>query len=112
MSLPIYKITIDLCNVLLDDLQRSEPGEYRTISAMASKERQEVWKKLNILPISAYNEVFDALHRTGVGTDGDWKSIMEEFLRCGLAFTYTGVVAANIATDGLFGVGGQGYIKD
>lgn len=101
----IKKITIDLCNILLDDLQRSEPGEYRTISAMASKERQEVWKKLNILPISAYNEVFDALHRTGVGTDGDWKSIMEEFLRCGLAFTYTGVVAANIATDGLFGVG-------
>lgn len=30
---------------------------------------------------------------------------MQQFLRCGLAFTFTGVVASNIATDSLFGVG-------
>lgn len=30
---------------------------------------------------------------------------MQQFLRCGLAFTFTGVVATNIATDCLFGVG-------
>ena len=31
----------------------------------------------------------------------------EQFLRCGLAFTFTGVVAADIATDALFGQGGR-----
>ena len=55
----------------------------------------------------AYNEAFDAYHRTTVGTDGDWESNMKQFLRCGLAFTFTGVVAADIATDALFGQGGR-----
>lgn len=101
----INKIAIDLADALLEDLSRSEPGEYKTITACAPKERQETWKKLDILPISAYHEVFEAYHKTGCGTDGDWKSIMQQFLRCGLAFTFTGVVASNIATDSLFGVG-------
>ena len=30
---------------------------------------------------------------------------MQQFLRCGLAFTFSGVVGASIATDSLFGVG-------
>ncbi len=25
------------------------------------------------------------ISKTGVGTDGDWKSVMQQFLRCGLA---------------------------
>jgi carbon-monoxide dehydrogenase catalytic subunit len=72
---------------------------------MAPEERKEVWKQMGILPISAYHEVFEAFHRSGCAIDGDWTSIMEQFLRCGLAFTYSGVVGANIATDALFGVG-------
>lgn len=60
---------------------------------------------MDILPVSAYHEVFESYHKTGCATDGDWKSIMQQFLRCGLAFTFTGVVASNIATDSLFGVG-------
>lgn len=100
-----------LADVLLADLSRALPEEYRSIAALAPAERQRVWKKLDILPISAYNEVFDAFHRTGCGTDGDWKSVMKQFLRCGLAFCYTGVVAANIATDALFGVGHRATSK-
>ena len=100
-----------LADVLLADLSRALPEEYRSIAALAPAERKEVWQKLDILPISAYNEVFDAFHRTGCGTDGDWQSVMKQFLRCGLAFCYTGVVAANIATDALFGVGHRATSK-
>ena len=100
-----------LADVLLADLSRALPEEYRSIAALAPAERNEVWQKLDILPISAYNEVFDAFHRTGCGTDGDWQSVMKQFLRCGLAFCYTGVVAANIATDALFGVGHRATSK-
>jgi carbon-monoxide dehydrogenase catalytic subunit len=102
----LKNIAADLADALLDDLSRSDPHEtYRTIGAMAPPERQKVWEELDILPVSAYHEVFDAQHRSGCATDGDWRSIMQEFLRCGLAFTFSGVVGANIATDGLFGVG-------
>lgn len=100
-----------LADVLLADLSRPTPDDYETIKALAPKERQEVWQKLDILPISAYNEVFDAYHRTGVGTDGDWQSIMRQFLRCGLAFCFTGVVASNIGTDAMFGIGHRATSK-
>ncbi len=99
------QIAIDLADALLADMSRTEPEEYKTIKAYAPPERQETWKNLDILPISAYHEVFEAYHKTGCAIDGDWKSIMQQFLRCGLAFTFSGVVGANIATDSLFGVG-------
>ena len=101
----IKKIASELADILLEDMSRTVPGDYKIIEALGSEERKKVWKELDILPISAYHEVFGAYHKTGVGTDGDWKSIMQQFLRCGLAFTYSGVVSTSIATDGLFGVG-------
>ena len=91
----------DLADVLLEDLSRTVPDDYRTIKALAPPERQQVWKDLDILPISAYHEVFEAYHKSGCATDGDWKSIMQQFLRCGLAFTFSGVVGASVATDSL-----------
>ena len=101
----IRNITKDLTKVLLADLSRTEPDPYRTIQACAPKERQETWEKLDILPISAYHEVFEAYHKSGCATDGDFDSIMKQFLRCGLAFTFSGVVSTSIATDALLGVG-------
>lgn len=99
-------VAIDLADTLLDDLSKTDPHRpYRTIDAMAPAERRRVWEELDILPISAYHEVFDAMHRTGCAVDGDWRSVMQEFLRCGLAFTFSGVVGASIATDSLFGIG-------
>lgn len=101
----LKNIARDLADVLLEDLSRTVPDEYRTIKAYAPPERQKRWEELDILPISAYHEVFEAYHKSGCATDGDWKSIMQQFLRCGLAFTFSGVVGTSIATDSLFGVG-------
>lgn len=101
----VKEIASDLADVLLEDLSRTVPDDYQTIKACAPPERQKVWKELDILPISAYHEVFEAYHKSGCAIDGDWKSIMQQFLRCGLSFTFSGVVGASIATDCLFGVG-------
>jgi len=48
--------------------------------ALAPPERIPVWEPLDILPIGAgaYQEVYETLRRTGVGTDGDWRIL---FLR-------------------------------
>ncbi len=101
----LKNVAKDLAEALLEDLSRSVPDEYKTINACAVPERKAVWKDLDILSISAYHEVFEAYHKSGCATDGDWKSVMQQFLRCGLAFTFSGVVGASIATDALFGVG-------
>ncbi len=85
-------ITIDLADRLLKDLSQTEPDDYATISACAPKERQQIWKEMDILPISAYHEVFEAYHKSGCAIDSDWESIMRQFLRCGLVFTFSGVL--------------------
>ena len=107
----VKELASELANILLEDLSRTVPDEYKTIKACAPPERQEVWKDLDILPISAYHEVFEAYHRTGVATDGDWQNVLQQFLRCGLAFVFTGVVGSAIATDSLFGIGGRATSK-
>ena len=107
----INEVASKLADVLLEDIGRVLPGEYKTITACAPEERQKVWKELGILPISAYHEVFESLHRSGAATDGDWKNIMKQFLRLGLTFVFSGVVASNIATDSLFGIGNRSTSK-
>ena len=102
----VNDVAYDLAKELLEDLSSYDPEhEYKVLYKCAPADRVKVWKDLDLIPISAYHEVFEAYHKTAVGTDGDWKSVMEQFLRCGLAFTFTGVVSASIATDSLFGVG-------
>ena len=107
----IKELASEIANILLEDLSRTVPDEYKTIKACAPPERQAVWKELDILPISAYHEVFEAYHRTGAATDGDWENVMQQFLRCGLAFVFSGVVGSAIATDSLFGIGGRSTSK-
>ena len=51
----LKNVAKDLADALLDDLSRTVPAEYKTISACASPERQKVWKDLDIIPISAYH---------------------------------------------------------
>lgn len=102
----VHAVAHDLAEALLADLSNPDPSHvYRTPEVCAPKERVDLWKKLDLMPISAYHETFEAYHKTAVGTDGDWKSTMEQFLRCGLSFCFTGVAGASIATDCLFGVG-------
>jgi carbon-monoxide dehydrogenase catalytic subunit len=94
----------EIAMILLDDLCRTLPGPHRTLEALAPKERIAVWKELDILPIGAYHEVFEALHRTTTGTDGDWENLMRQVLRCGLAFAWSSVAGSAIAMDCLYGL--------
>lgn len=103
----VNSIAIELADILLEDLSRAVPDTYKTIEAMAPDERKKLWRDMDIMPISAYHESFEALSRTCVGTDGDWENVMKQFLRCGLAFVFTGVLGSSLATDFLFGIGGR-----
>ncbi len=94
----------EIALVLLEDLCRTLPGPHKTLEALAPPERIAVWKGLDILPIGAYHEVFEALHRTTTGTDGDWQNIAKQVLRCGLAFAWSSVVGSAIAMDCLYGL--------
>jgi carbon-monoxide dehydrogenase catalytic subunit len=100
----VRELAGEIALILLEDLCRTIPGPYRTLEAMAPPERLKVWKELDILPLGAYHEVFEALHRTTTGTDGDWENILRQVLRCGLAFAWSSVVGSAIAMDCLYGL--------
>jgi anaerobic carbon-monoxide dehydrogenase catalytic subunit len=99
----VAEMASEIASLLLEDLCRTLPGPHRTLEALAPAERLELWKQLGILPVGAYHEVFEALHRTGTGTDGDWENLMRQVQRCGLAFAWSSVVGSAIAMDCLYG---------
>nr|WP_274521963.1 anaerobic carbon-monoxide dehydrogenase catalytic subunit [Ectothiorhodospira lacustris] len=99
----IAQLAGEIADILLEDLSRTVPGPHRTLQALAPPERQDCWEDLDILPIGAYHEVFEALHRTGTGTDGDWENVLRQLLRCGLAFAWSSVLGSSIAMDILYG---------
>ena len=104
-------IAVEVANILLEDLSRSLPDKHKTLYAFATPERINRWNQLDIMPISAYHEVFEALHRTGTGTDGDWRNIMQQVARCGLAFSWSSVLGSAIAMDSLFGLPSRSTVK-
>lgn len=100
----IKQLAVTIADILLDDLSRTVPATHKTLAAFAPDERKRVWKALDILPISVYHEVFESLHRTSTGTDGDWRNVMHQFLRTGIAFAWTSCLGSSIAMDCLFGL--------
>jgi carbon-monoxide dehydrogenase catalytic subunit len=107
----VKQLAGEIADILLEDLSRPIASEHRTLKAFAAPERVKVWTELGILPISAYHELFEAMHRTGTGTDGDWRNIMRQFERCGLAFAWSSVLGNSIASDCLFGLPKRGTVR-
>lgn len=93
-----------IADILLEDLSRTVPAPHKTLHSFASEERIQVWRELDILPISPYHEVFESLHRTSTGNDGDWENLMKQLLRSGVAFAWSSVLGSSIAMDSLFGL--------
>ncbi len=100
----IEELAGEIADILLEDLSRTIPGPHKTLHAFAAKERIKTWSELDILPVSPYHEVFESLHRTSTGTDGDWKNLMKQMLRSGVAFAWSSVLGSSIAMDSLFGL--------
>ena len=104
-------LAVQIVDILLADMARTERGPHRTMQSLAPRERLETWDALDIMPIGSYHEVFEALGRTSVGTDGDWRNVMQQFLRCGLAFSWNSVTSGAIAQDCLYGPPRRSHIK-
>lgn len=107
----VNEIGSALADILLEDLSRTVPSEHKTLKNFAAPERIKLWKELDVLPISAYHEVFEAFHRTSTGTDSDWENIMKQIARCGLAFAWSSVLGSSIAMDSLFGIPERSSVK-
>ncbi len=85
----------------LENFGRQE-GEISFIS-LAPKERQNLWKNLNVVPRGIDREIVEMMHRTNMGVDMDHKNIMIQGTRTALADGWGGSMIATELQDILFG---------
>jgi carbon-monoxide dehydrogenase catalytic subunit len=70
----------------------------------APKKRQDLWSKLGILPRGIDREISESLHRTHMGVDNSWLSILLQGLRNALADGWGGSLIATEISDILLGI--------
>jgi len=78
-------------------------GHLRMVST-APPARQEVWRKLGIVPRAVDREIVEIMHRTHMGVDADYKNIIRQGLRCALGDGWGGSMIATELSDVLFGL--------
>ncbi len=95
------EIALDVATEALANFGR-QTGQV-TYVTRATKKRQEIWKKLGIVPRGVDREVVETLHRTHEGVDLDPENILRHALRTSLADGWGGSMLATDLGDILFG---------
>jgi carbon-monoxide dehydrogenase catalytic subunit len=77
-------------------------GEQRFLQR-APEPRRKIWKENGIAPRAVDREVTEVLHRTTMGVDQDYRTIIAQASRCALADGWGGSMIATELQDILFG---------
>lgn len=97
----VKEIAVDVGKIALAEFGKPE-GE-QLMARRAPQPRQEIWNKLGITPRAVDREVVEALHRTHMGVDQDYKNIIMHASRTALADGWGGSMLATELQDILFG---------
>ncbi len=79
-----------------------QTGELSCISR-APQKRQELWRRLGIVPRGVDREIVETMHRTGMGTDQDPEHILLHALRTSMTDGWGGAMLATDLGDIIFG---------
>ena len=95
------EIAVEVGELLQKNFGQQE-GELTFIKRAPIK-RQELWRKLDIVPRGIDREVTEAMHRTHMGCDQDYESLLLHGARTALADGWGGAMIATELQDILFG---------
>jgi carbon-monoxide dehydrogenase catalytic subunit len=95
------EIAIDIGQLLLNEFGKQE-GELLFLKRAPLK-RQELWRKLGVAPRGIDIEVAEAMHRTHMGTDQDYKDLLNNGVKTALADGWGGSMIATEIHDVIFG---------
>ncbi|OQY50548.1 MAG: carbon-monoxide dehydrogenase catalytic subunit [Desulfobacteraceae bacterium 4572_87] len=70
----------------------------------APQKRRELWQNIGITPRGIDRETSEMMHRTHMGVDNDWQSLLLQALRNALSDGWGGSMIATEVSDILFGV--------
>jgi len=94
-------IAIELGETVLAEFGQQEGALVMTQRAIPK--RQELWKKLGVIPRGVDREVVEIMHRTHMGTDQDYKNLIFQATRCALADGWGASMIATELQDIMFG---------
>ena len=95
------KIAEELGERILKEYGQQE-GEL-TLIKRAPRKQQENWKKSNVYPVGIDIEVVQAMSRTHIGCDNEYKHVLEAAIRASLVDGWGGSMIATELSDILFG---------
>jgi len=97
----VKEIAEDIAKIALEEF--GKPEGTQLMAKRAPQPRQEIWNKLGITPRAVDREIVEALHRTHMGVDQDYKNIIMHASRTALADGWGGSMLATELQDILFG---------
>jgi carbon-monoxide dehydrogenase catalytic subunit len=98
---PVDEIAGDVGKIALAEFGKNAGTQL--MARRAPKPRQEIWKKLDITPRAVDREVVEALHRSTMGVDQDYRNLILHASRTALADGWGGSMLATELQDILFG---------
>ncbi len=97
------EIARELVPILEAEFGKQDDGPLRTLAALAPKKRIKVWGKAGVLPRAIDREICECMHRTHMGVDADYVSLLLHGVRTSLADGWSGSMLATLLSDILFG---------
>ena len=95
------EIAIDVGEIALAEFGKQE-GELITLRKAPLK-RQELWRQQGVAPRGIDREIVEIMHRTHIGVDQDYQSLLKQGVRASLADGWGGSMIATELQDILFG---------
>ena len=95
------EIAIDIGEIAMNEFSKQE-GELLFLKRAPLK-RQEIWQKLGVAPRGIDREVVESMHRTHMGVDQDYQSLLSQGVRTSLADGWGGSMIATELQDAMYG---------
>ncbi len=95
------QIAVELSEAALREFGKQD-GTLLSAATYAPPARVKVWEDAGIMPRSIDREIVEAMHRTHIGVDTDYKNIMKHAMRTSLSDGWGGSLIATELSDILF----------
>ena len=99
---PPLAVAGELAQALMEDYGMRQKAI--TMVARAPRKRRDIWQKLSLTPRGIDRETSEMLHRTHMGVDNDWQTLLLQAMRNALSDGWGGSMIATEVSDILFGV--------
>ncbi len=98
------EIALSLCNYVTEDFNRPHYEKSKIVEALAPRERQEIWEKLDIFPGGIHGEMMFSTSSCLTNVDGYYASLALKAMRLGIAMAYQSQIVNEFCQDILFNI--------